>query len=84
MVGGDIVYHGVHMMTAETDEQGRAVWIASLDKVAALNPQIVVARHRPGAPPSPPSSRTLHLASSPSARGWCPRFYRHPAQITAI
>ena len=46
VIGGDVVYNGVHMMTAETDEQGREAWIASLDKVAALNPQIVVAGHK--------------------------------------
>jgi glyoxylase-like metal-dependent hydrolase (beta-lactamase superfamily II) len=39
VVGGDVVYNGVHMMTAETDEQSRGAWIASLDTVAALNPR---------------------------------------------
>ena len=34
VVGGDVVYNGVHMMTAETDEQSREAWIASLDAVA--------------------------------------------------
>jgi glyoxylase-like metal-dependent hydrolase (beta-lactamase superfamily II) len=46
VVGGDVVYNGVHMMTAETDENSRKAWIASLDAVAALNPQIVVAGHK--------------------------------------
>ena len=46
VVGGDVVYNGVHMMTAETDENSREAWIASLDAVAALNPQIVVAGHK--------------------------------------
>ena len=56
VVGGDVVYNGVHMMTAETDEQGREAWIASLDKVAALSPQIVVAGHKSvGAPDLPES-----------------------------
>jgi len=36
VVGGDVVYNQVHMMTAETDEQGRKDWIASLDRIAAL------------------------------------------------
>jgi hypothetical protein len=40
-----VVYNGVHMMTGETDEAGRDAWIASLDKVADLNPKIVVAGH---------------------------------------
>jgi glyoxylase-like metal-dependent hydrolase (beta-lactamase superfamily II) len=54
VVGGDVVYNGVHMMTAETDEQSRDRWIASLDAVAALNPRIVVAGHKSvGAPDRP-------------------------------
>jgi hypothetical protein len=35
VVGGDVVYNGVHMMT---DENSREAWIDSLDAVAALNP----------------------------------------------
>jgi glyoxylase-like metal-dependent hydrolase (beta-lactamase superfamily II) len=56
VVGGDVVYNGVHMMTAETDEHSREAWIASLDTVAALNPRIVVAGHKSvGAPDLPES-----------------------------
>jgi glyoxylase-like metal-dependent hydrolase (beta-lactamase superfamily II) len=56
VVAGDVVYNGVHMMTAETDENSREAWIASLDKVAALNPRIVVAGHKSvGAPDLPES-----------------------------
>jgi glyoxylase-like metal-dependent hydrolase (beta-lactamase superfamily II) len=51
VVGGDIVYNGVHMMMLETDEQKRGAWIANLDAVAALAPKIVVAGHKPGEPP---------------------------------
>jgi hypothetical protein len=29
VIGGDVVYNGVHMMTAETDEKPPAAWIAS-------------------------------------------------------
>jgi glyoxylase-like metal-dependent hydrolase (beta-lactamase superfamily II) len=46
VVGGDVVYNGVHMMTGETDNAGRQAWLESLDKVAALNPKIVVAGHK--------------------------------------
>lgn len=54
VVGGDVVYNGVHMMTAETDEAKRDAWIASLDTVARLNPSIVVAGHQSvGAPNTP-------------------------------
>jgi glyoxylase-like metal-dependent hydrolase (beta-lactamase superfamily II) len=56
VIGGDIVYNGVHMMTAETDETTRNAWIASLDAVAAMNPRIVVAGHKSvGAPDLPES-----------------------------
>ncbi len=56
VIGGDVVYNGVHMMTAETDEKSREAWIASLDAVAALNPEIVVAGHKSvGAPDLPES-----------------------------
>lgn len=54
VVGGDVVYNQVHMMTAETNESSRNAWIASLDAVAALEPRIVVAGHkRVGAPDLP-------------------------------
>jgi glyoxylase-like metal-dependent hydrolase (beta-lactamase superfamily II) len=56
VVGGDVVYNGVHMMTAETDEQARDAWIASLNAVAALNPKIVVAGHKKVGAPDPADS----------------------------
>jgi glyoxylase-like metal-dependent hydrolase (beta-lactamase superfamily II) len=56
VVGGDVVYNGVHMMTAETDETTREAWIASLDAVAALNPRIVVAGHKSVGTPDLPES----------------------------
>jgi len=46
VVGGDVVYNQVHMMTAETDEKEREDWIASLDRIAALQPRIVVSGHK--------------------------------------
>ena len=56
VVGGDVVYNGVHMMTAETHEESREAWIASLDAVATVNPKIVVAGHNSiGAPDLPES-----------------------------
>jgi glyoxylase-like metal-dependent hydrolase (beta-lactamase superfamily II) len=51
VVGGDVVYNQVHMMTAETDDRMREDWIANLGKIAALEPKIVVSGHnRAGAP----------------------------------
>jgi glyoxylase-like metal-dependent hydrolase (beta-lactamase superfamily II) len=54
VVGGDVVYNQVHMMTAETDESSRRAWMANLDKIAALQPHLVVSGHkRVGAPDRP-------------------------------
>jgi glyoxylase-like metal-dependent hydrolase (beta-lactamase superfamily II) len=58
VVGGDVVYNGVHMMTAETDDKSRGAWIASLDAVAARNPAIVVAGHKSVGAPDVPQSIT--------------------------
>jgi glyoxylase-like metal-dependent hydrolase (beta-lactamase superfamily II) len=51
VVGGDVVYNEVHMMIGEADAAARAAWIASLDAIETLAPQIVVSGHkRVGAP----------------------------------
>ena len=56
VVGGDVVYNQVHMMTAETDARARQAWIDNLNQIAALDPQIVVSgHHRVGAPTDPKS-----------------------------
>ena len=56
VIGGDVVYNEVHMMTAETDAQSRQEWIDNLNQIAALDPQIVVSgHHRVGAPNDPKS-----------------------------
>jgi glyoxylase-like metal-dependent hydrolase (beta-lactamase superfamily II) len=56
VVGGDVVYNQVHMMTAETDARSRQDWIDNLNQIAALDPQIVVSgHHRVGAPTDPKS-----------------------------
>lgn len=46
VVCGDVVYNNVHMMMYEADEAKREAWSASIDKVAGLNPRIVVAGHK--------------------------------------
>jgi len=56
VVGGDVVYNEVHMMTAETDAKSRQEWIDNLNQIASLDPQIVVSgHHRVGAPNDPKS-----------------------------
>jgi glyoxylase-like metal-dependent hydrolase (beta-lactamase superfamily II) len=54
IVAGDVVYNQCHMYVGDTTPESRKNWITSLDRLAALNPGIVVAGHKkPGAPDSP-------------------------------
>jgi len=46
VVAGDILYHGVHVWTAETTAPQRQAWRKTLDEIAALKPATVVAGHR--------------------------------------
>jgi len=51
VVAGDVVYNQCHMYVGETTPESRANWLAALERLAALNPKIVVAGHKkPGAP----------------------------------
>ncbi|KAI2466107.1 beta-lactamase-like protein [Annulohypoxylon bovei var. microspora] len=49
-VTGDIVYNDVHMWMTESPAQTQKdAWVRSLDKVASVNPEIVIgSHHRPG------------------------------------
>ena len=54
VVAGDVVYNQCHMYVGDTTPESRKNWIAALDRLAALNPAMVVAGHKkPGAPDSP-------------------------------
>ena len=54
VVAGDVVYNQCHMYVGDTTPESRKNWIAALDRLAALEPSIVVAGHKkPGAPDSP-------------------------------
>jgi glyoxylase-like metal-dependent hydrolase (beta-lactamase superfamily II) len=46
IVGGDVVYNGVHPYLGETDTQSRLEWISTLDKLEALKPKAVIAGHK--------------------------------------
>ena len=46
IVGGDVVYNGIHLYLGETDTQSRLEWIAALDKLEALQPKTVIAGHK--------------------------------------
>ena len=54
LVGGDVVYNGIHLYLGETDTQSRLEWIATLDRLEALEPETVIAAHKvPGAEDHP-------------------------------
>jgi len=46
LVGGDVVYNGIHPYLAETTTESRREWIAALDRVESLNPRAVIAGHK--------------------------------------
>ena len=46
IVGGDVVYNGIHPYLGETDTPGRLEWISTLDKLEGLRPTAVVAGHK--------------------------------------
>ena len=46
VVAGDVAYNRIHMWLAQTDHDARLAWIASIDKIAALKPRLVVAGHK--------------------------------------
>jgi glyoxylase-like metal-dependent hydrolase (beta-lactamase superfamily II) len=54
IAAGDVVYNQCRMYVGDTTPESRKNWIADLDRLAALNPTMVVAGHKkPGAPDSP-------------------------------
>jgi glyoxylase-like metal-dependent hydrolase (beta-lactamase superfamily II) len=46
VVAGDIVFNGVHVFLADSNEQSRANWLKSIQRIASLHPLIVVAGHK--------------------------------------
>jgi glyoxylase-like metal-dependent hydrolase (beta-lactamase superfamily II) len=56
VVAGDIVYSGVYVWTAETDTAARRRWAATLDRIAALHPAVVVPGHQQPALGTAPAS----------------------------
>lgn len=48
VVAGDIVYRGVHAWTRETNAAQRKAWRKTLDEIAALKPEVVIAGHKDG------------------------------------
>jgi glyoxylase-like metal-dependent hydrolase (beta-lactamase superfamily II) len=46
VIAGDVAYNGIHQWLAQTDHDKRMRWIASIEKIEALKPKIVVAGHK--------------------------------------
>jgi len=46
VIAGDVAYNGIHQWLAQTDHEKRMQWIASVEKIEALQPRIVVASHK--------------------------------------
>jgi glyoxylase-like metal-dependent hydrolase (beta-lactamase superfamily II) len=46
VIAGDVAYNGIHQWLAQTDHAKRMRWIASIEKIEALKPKIVVAGHK--------------------------------------
>jgi glyoxylase-like metal-dependent hydrolase (beta-lactamase superfamily II) len=46
VVAGDIVFNSVHVFLADSNEQSRANWLKSIQRIASLHPLIVVAGHK--------------------------------------
>jgi glyoxylase-like metal-dependent hydrolase (beta-lactamase superfamily II) len=46
IVGGDVVYNGIHPYLGETSNQSRLEWIATLDRLESLQPRAVIAGHK--------------------------------------
>ena len=50
VVAGDLVYNGVHQMLGVSGPDDWPRWIESVDKIAALNPKVVIAGHKADLP----------------------------------
>lgn len=56
VVAGDVVYNECHMYVGDTTADSRENWIAALDRLAALDPKIVVAGHKKTGAPDVPAA----------------------------
>jgi glyoxylase-like metal-dependent hydrolase (beta-lactamase superfamily II) len=56
IVAGDVVYNRCRMYVGDSTPESRKNWIADLDRLAALNPTIVVAGHKKSGAPDSPSA----------------------------
>jgi glyoxylase-like metal-dependent hydrolase (beta-lactamase superfamily II) len=57
IVGGDVVYNGIHLYLGETTTESRVEWISALDRLEALAPRTVIAGHK--VPENPDDPRII-------------------------
>src|SRR5947207_2702187 len=50
VIAGDLVYNGVHQMLGVSGPEDWPRWIDSVNKIAALNPKVVIAGHKADLP----------------------------------
>jgi glyoxylase-like metal-dependent hydrolase (beta-lactamase superfamily II) len=55
IVSGDVAYNHCHMYVGDTTTDGRAEWIAAIDRLAELNPASVVCGHKDPTQGNPPT-----------------------------
>jgi glyoxylase-like metal-dependent hydrolase (beta-lactamase superfamily II) len=55
IVAGDVAYNHCHTYVGDSTADGRAKWIAALDRLAAVNPTAVVAGHKDPTQGNPPA-----------------------------
>ena len=46
VLAGDVIFNGVHAWLGSSDTTSRAAWRASIKRIAALHPKVVVAGHK--------------------------------------
>jgi glyoxylase-like metal-dependent hydrolase (beta-lactamase superfamily II) len=46
IITGDLTYRGMHAWLAETDAQGRAAWLESIEQIKDLAPEVVISGHK--------------------------------------
>jgi glyoxylase-like metal-dependent hydrolase (beta-lactamase superfamily II) len=46
VIAGDLTYRGMHAWLADTDAQGRAAWLESIEQIKALAPEVLISGHK--------------------------------------
>jgi glyoxylase-like metal-dependent hydrolase (beta-lactamase superfamily II) len=59
VIGGDVVYNGIHPWMYQSDHAARMAWLETLDRVEALAPTTIIAGHKDPDAPDDDAARTL-------------------------